>query len=289
MIRQILFPTDFSASAIHAFPAVLRLAAHFGAEVTTVHTYLAPSISAGYLTHTIKEILESIELEAFEHIKDKLPLLHAMAADLGLGDIQIRHAISPGKDIIEGLARSAGTEKGDLIVMGTSGVQGIQELFKGSVASEVMENAPCPVLVIPQAAGLAPEVMRIVYAIGDGPHEPASQIWIKQFAIGLGATLVWTNQPGIDFNAFADFQASQQDIFINQHFAFCASWQAEGDLLSFLEAEKADLLALQVRQTGFFHELFQQNFGKHLAKTLIFPLLGIPEAFLARQETPGGE
>jgi nucleotide-binding universal stress UspA family protein len=283
MIRQILFPTDFSPSANHAFPAVLRLAAHFGAEVTTVHTYLEPSISPGYLTHTIEEILESIKLEAFEHIKDKLPLLHAMAADLGLGDIQVRHALSPGRDIIQGLTQSAGREKGDLIVMGTSGVQGIQELFKGSVASEVMENAPCPVLVIPQTTGLSAEVMRIVYAIGEGPHEAAAQTWIKQFAIGLGATLVWTNQPGVDFNAFADFQASQQDISINQHFAFCASWEAADDLLSFLKAEQADLLALQVQQTGFFHELFQQNFGKHLAKSLNFPLLGIPDAFLAQQ------
>ena len=287
MIRQILFPTDFSPSANHAFPAVLRLAAHFGAEVTTVHTYLEPTISPGYLTHTIEEILESIKLEAFEHIKDKLPLLHTMATDLGLGDIQLRHAISPGRDIIQGLTQSAGIEKGDLIVMGTSGIQGIQELFKGSVASEVLENAPCPVLVVPQTASLSPEVMHIVYAIGEGPHEPAAQTWIKQFAIGLGATLVWTNQPKVDFDAFAGFQASQQDISINQHFAFCASWKTERDLLGFLKAEKADLLALQVRQTGFFHELFQQNFGKHLAKTLDFPLLGIPDTFFTQQRQHG--
>ncbi len=280
MIRQILFPTDFSPSANHAFPAALRLAAYFNAEVTTVHSYVQPYVSHGYLTQTIKEILESIHLEEFETFRDKLPLLHAIAEGMGLEHVGIRHAISPGKDIVQSLVQSAKKENGDLIVMGTSGASGIQELFKGSIASEVLENAPCPVLVIPETAELGPEIQKIAYALGNGPLEARAQSWIRQFAADLGATLIWTNQPDVGIEAFTTFQHAQADISVNQQFAYCASWEEETDLVHFLEAEDADILAIPVRQTGFFTELIRQNFGKHLAKSLAFPLLGIPEPFL---------
>ena len=280
MIRQILFPTDFSPSANHAFPSALRLAAYFNAELTTVHSYIEPSVSAGYMTHTIKEILESIKLEEFETFRDKLPLLHSMAEGMGLGHIEIRHAISPGKDIIQSIVQSAKKEKGDLIVMGTSGASGIEELFRGSVASEVMENAPCPVLALPETVALSPEILRIAYALGSGHQEAGAQAWMRHFAADLGATLVWINQPDIGIDAFSAFQRAQADISVNQQFAYCASWEEEADLLRFLQHENADLLALHVQKTGFFQELFQQNFGKHLAKMLPFPILGIPDAFL---------
>lgn len=280
MIRQILFPTDFSASANHAFPSALRLADYFNAEITTIHSYIEPTVSAGYLTHSIKEILESIKLEEFEIFRDKLPLLHTMAEDMGLEHIEIRHAVSPGRDIIQSIVQAAEKEKGDLIIMGTSGATGIGELFKGSVASEILENAPCPVLVVPETVALKPEILRVAYALGTGHQEPGAQAWMRQFAVGLGATLVWINQPDIGIEDFSAFQHTQTDISVNQQFAFCASWEEEEDLVRFLQQESADLLALQVQRTGFFQELFQQNFGKHLAKVLPFPILGIPDAFL---------
>jgi nucleotide-binding universal stress UspA family protein len=283
MIRQILFPTDFSPAANHAFPAAMRLAAYFNATITTVHSYVEPSISPGYLTQTIKDILESIHLEEFETFRDKLPLLHSMAAGMGLEEVEIRHAISPGKDIVQSLLQSAIREKGDLIVMGTSGISGIEELFKGSVASEILENAPCPVLVLPETIGLQPEILRIAYAIGNSPLESEAQAWVRRFTTDLGATLVWTNQPSVSIEAFNAFQQTQTDISVNQQYAFCASWEEEPELVRFLKAENADILALHVRQTGFFSELFKQNFGKHLAKALPFPLLGIPEPFLKKQ------
>lgn len=278
MVRQIIFPTDFSNAATHAFPAALHLADHFQAEIVTLYAYVQPPIPVGHLSHTMREIVESIELEEFEHFKRRLPELHAMAENLGLGHVTINHALSSGKDIIHRLVATAEKEGGDLIVMGTAGARGIQEFFRGSVASEVMENAPCPVLVIPETAFLSPTIKRIAFATRLDPAERQAQDWVIAFAREMGAEIRWINQPRISVKEFMEFEAVQKQTYpdLPQSFVYCISWSDENDLVRFLQGQDADLLALQVNRTGFFEELFRGNFGKYLARRLSFPILGIP-------------
>jgi hypothetical protein len=46
------------------------------------------------------------------------------------------------------IIRAARLEKADLIVVGTHGRVGLSRLFSGSVASQIMAHAHCPVLVV---------------------------------------------------------------------------------------------------------------------------------------------
>ena len=54
----------------------------------------------------------------------------------------------------ETLCAQAEEHQTDWIVMGSRGIGALQELFLGSTSKDVLQNAPCPVLIVP--AHLAP-------------------------------------------------------------------------------------------------------------------------------------
>lgn len=275
MVSQILFPTDFSNAAHHAFPAALRIAALLGAEITTVHAYVEPHIPQGYMTRTLAEIIESTEYEELELYRERLTPLHELAESLGFGHISIKHALCPGTEIVQQILQTAKKERADLIIMGTTGSQGIQELFQGTIASEVLENAGCPVLLIPENIVLHASVRRIAFAIdATSGMEPAAK-WLHSFATALGAEICYLNLPGFeeaDFAAWADSRNIAAETRI-----LCNCWSDETALAQFLEAHTIDILALTTHKTSFFYEFFRQNFEKHLARVLAYPLLGIPK------------
>ncbi|MBK6947952.1 MAG: universal stress protein [Haliscomenobacter sp.] len=276
MIHQILFPTDFSKTADHAFPAALELASRFGAELTTVHAFLEPFVPKGYMTRTLKEMVDQADFEEFELYRDQLPKLHEIANALGKGDIPIRHAFFPGKDIIRQLLTAAEKEKSDLIVMGTTGARGVEEIFQGTVASEVMEHAPCPVLIIPEAASRYPVFKRIAFACGLEPSEEGALSWLKHFANLLQAEIIRINLPGVDETEFEIYQTACVEEAAETSFVFCDCWKSDESIAAFLESREIDLLALATHKTSFIQELFRQNVEKQIARHLPYPILGIP-------------
>lgn len=276
MIHQILFPTDFSKTADHAFPAALELASRFGAELTTVHAFVEPYVPKGYMTRTLKEIVDQADFEEFEFYRDQLPKLHEIASSLGKGDIPIRHAFFPGKDIIRQLLTAAEKEKSDLMVMGTTGARGVEEFFQGTVASEMMENAPCPVMIIPEAASRYPAFKRIAFAAGLEPAEEGVLSWLKGFAQLLQAEIIRINLPGVDETDFEIYKTACGEEPGETTFVFCDCWKNDESMAAFLESREIDLLALATHKTSAIQELFRKNVEKQIARHLPYPILGIP-------------
>jgi nucleotide-binding universal stress UspA family protein len=274
MVGPILFPTNFSQAANEAFPAALHLASLFGVELITVHAYIEPSIPHGYMTRTLQEIAEAEAFEEFEYYREQLVPLHDIAAAHAMEHVPIRHALCPGSDILQQILSVAKREKAGLIVMGTTGYEGLSELFSGTLASEVLENAACPVLVIPEKVVFQSDPRRIAYALDIEAQGADEAPWLQNFAAHLGAKIVYLNLPSVglsEFSAWADSRGLS-----HSDFAFCDCWEDEAGLAGFLESQGVDLLALTTHKTSFFAEFFRPNFGKRLARNLAFPLLGIP-------------
>ena len=94
---KILFPTDFSKAADHAFIYALKVADKIGGEITTVHVYDVPHVRAAHLRHTMSKVYDSIALEQFENYKDHIPHLREIATKKQYG----AHSCQPcdGRDI----------------------------------------------------------------------------------------------------------------------------------------------------------------------------------------------
>jgi len=72
---KILFPTDFSEAADHAYIYALRLADVLAAEINIVHVYDLPSLKAlmkkknGVLTHDVGSYASSMVCSIVGHVR----------------------------------------------------------------------------------------------------------------------------------------------------------------------------------------------------------------------------
>src|SRR5690554_7798049 len=90
-----------------------------------------------------------MEMETLENFKKSVETLRRKADNNGYGDIDFKHVMAEGQ-VVTRITAIAKVEEVDYIVMGTTGATGLKEVFLGSVAAGVIDNAPCNVLSIPE-------------------------------------------------------------------------------------------------------------------------------------------
>lgn len=124
-IHTILHPTDFSSGSAFAFEMACALAKDYNARLILLHVVLPPT------TPLFNKPLEM----RFPWPKPPDPKL------------SVEHRVAEG-DAPEEILRLVENLHCDLIVMGTQGRTGLSRWLAGSVAEEVLRQAPCPVLAV---------------------------------------------------------------------------------------------------------------------------------------------
>lgn len=149
-IKKILFPTDFSECAEHAFSHAAELAALFDAEVHVFHTRIRPLSYYPALKHLLDE---AEKIEDQKHVPHDIHSEKAMRAPLGDQIIVISEE-KTGQSAYEEIIAYSRDHDIDLIVMGTHGRKGPRRLFIGSTSERVVRLASCPVLTLRPDAGM---------------------------------------------------------------------------------------------------------------------------------------
>lgn len=137
--RRIGCAVDFSDSARIALEEAARLAGRLGGHLLLIH--VVESAAGGP---------EPVFAPPpAHHPAETAPAqLEAWALEAGrMGSVPVRTATVRGRAATE-IARIAGEEDLDLLVLGTHGRTGVRHLVLGSVAEETLRVAPCPVLVV---------------------------------------------------------------------------------------------------------------------------------------------
>lgn len=143
-LERILAPFDFSEHSETALRYAAEFAARFKAELHLLNVvqspvYVAPDpmLEAG----TAAEIGEEWVKTAAEQL-DEQPLPFELP--------RVERAVREGVPVVE-IVRYAKANEIDLIVVGTHGRTGLTHALLGSVAENVVRNAPCPVLTVRSA------------------------------------------------------------------------------------------------------------------------------------------
>ena len=148
--RRILWPTDFSRLAKAALPHALKLAAEDGAELIVLHVVSPPVL---YATPVMSgAVWGRLEKELRDAATDRLRLA---VRDVRAKNrtIRTRTLVVQGSPFLQ-IPRVAQRLRCDLIVLATRGHTGLRHVLLGSVAENVVRNAPCPVLTVrPPRAG----------------------------------------------------------------------------------------------------------------------------------------
>lgn len=277
---KILFPTDFSEAADHAYIYALRLADVLAAEINIVHVYDLPSLKASHLPNTVAQVYDQITFESFENFKDHIPHLREIAEKVNLSHVVCHHSLvnSVKFGVVQTIVHTADNLKTDFIVMGTTGASGLKEVFLGSVTAEVLENSNCPVLAVPNNASFDGSIDRIAFATEYREEDKSAIKAAAKFAGWFDAEL---HAVHIDVSHTENYTAGIYK-FLNEIDGLqevkphvIDDTNVEHGLTEFLREFEIDILAMRIKKRTFIQELFTYSMTKKMANHLHVPILGL--------------
>lgn len=143
-IERILYPTDFSETARQALTHALFLAEEYGAELHLLHAVVLHEYDPNDPEHQFPEPKELLR-RMFEVADSEMSTLLERHEGKAL---RVHEAKRKGFAAGEVILDYAAEIDADLIVMGTHGRRAAARLLLGSVATEVVRGAKCPVLTL---------------------------------------------------------------------------------------------------------------------------------------------
>ena len=275
LMKKILYPTDFSDTAENAFIFALQIADHLGASVITLHAFDKPDISDFNLPGVLREVYDSIDLEEFENYEDEFPVLRDIATDNGYYHVPMVHVLEEGAPV-SAILRTANKNKADLIVMGATGAGMMEAFFFGTISGKVMEEAHCPVIVVPTGAEFDGLIDHIGVATNCTKEDAVLIEALRKFRDIMGSHLhvihIDTTSNGEGAEQMKKFyEPWLQDKKMTSH---CV---VNKDINEGLEAcmveKKIDLLAILSQRRSWFDEIFDKNRAKEMSYQQSIPLM----------------
>jgi nucleotide-binding universal stress UspA family protein len=143
--KKVLFCTDFSENANHAFEFAYGIAKRDKGLLYILHIIHHNSYQAYAASFIPQEDLKKIQKAIEEDIANNYNEHYAKKIENG---ITYEFVTKSGREDEE-ILTFAKQEHVDIIVMGTHGRSGIDHVFFGSVAEKVLQHSPLPVFIIP--------------------------------------------------------------------------------------------------------------------------------------------
>ena len=270
-MKRILVPTDFSKNAEYALKVAAQIARKNNSEIILLHMLELPhqgndAINGG---SAIPQIMLYKE-KAIEKLED------LMDVDF-LDGINVSEIIQFEK-AFEGILSISKKNGVDLIVMGSHGVSGFEEMFIGSNTEKVVRTSEIPVLVIKNEVPSF-EVKNMVFASDFSPEISKPFEKLLEFATIFGAhlNLVMINTP----NSFKSTAVAEKIMaeFVekynlsNYSFNIYNDVNVEKGILNFATKVNADLIGMCTHgRTGFSH-FFNGSISEDLVNHTVRPVI----------------
>lgn len=253
MIKNILVPTDFSKCSVYAVKVAAQLAKKLDATVHLLHIIETPVVAydAGMVNfESLPQAMFMKEL-ADDNLKNLL-------SESFLKGIKIESKIEYDA-IYKRINQYVEDQKVDLIVMGSHGAKGFNEIVLGSNAERVVRYSSCPVLTVKQEYANF-DVKNILIASNFYSEADTMFKAFKQFTALFNADLhfVRVNTP-INFETTPESH-EKMDKFARRHhieeysFGIYNDQTEEDGILNYADEINADLLVMGTHgRTGLAH------------------------------------
>jgi nucleotide-binding universal stress UspA family protein len=260
-MHTILVPYDFSEQAENAFQFAQQLATKTTGQLKLVHIVETPTTQSfstmGEMNLDSAQLNQVYMIELVEKRKRQLQ------------EIEEQHQGNPYKfktrlafgNPYAGISSEIADIKADLVVMGSKGSSGLEELLIGSNTEKVVRHAKCPVITVKQPVNVD-AIKKIIFAsdFSEVNGDVIQRIKSLQEVLGAELSLVKINTP----NFFETSKDSRQKIdqFVIQHgltntqaVVYNSTSEEEG-IIEYAEEINADMIAMATHgRTGFMHLL----------------------------------
>jgi nucleotide-binding universal stress UspA family protein len=140
-IKKILFPCDLTEDSSRILPYILSLSEKYNSLIYLLYVEDLRLWGGHFIPHPHLGVLQKETLSATQKTVDKICAKHLE----GYPNVQKRIVCGdPSSEIVKTIE----SEGIDLVVMGTHGRKGFEHTIFGSVAEQVVQKSPVPVLVM---------------------------------------------------------------------------------------------------------------------------------------------
>ncbi len=137
-LQKIIVPVDGSEHSMNAARYSINLVKKFDCEVLLIHCHKAYPLYLG------EPYFQQVVDKTLNHANDLLEPYQELFVEAKIRFRSLLFEEPAGRAIPE----IASIEKADLILIGSRGKSDLEGLFIGSVTHQVLQHAPCPVLVV---------------------------------------------------------------------------------------------------------------------------------------------
>lgn len=259
-MTKVLVPFDFSEHAQNALDLSTHLSDKFdNVEITVLHVIEVPS-AGGMATMGGGEMLPEYENQIFfiELMDRRKQQFRDLESKYAGNKYSLKTKIVLG-NAFQNISSAIVEENPDLVVMGSKGSSGMEEVLLGSNAEKVVRTSHCPVLTVKEA--INPDTFKkIVFAsdFEDDQDELAARLKKLQKLFDADLYLVLINTPG-NFETTRESSARIKK-FANKYKIEHAvaeiynSNSEETGIVEFAEDIDADMIAMATHgRTGLIH------------------------------------
>lgn len=268
-MKKILLPTDFSKASERAIHYALAMFNDTACEFTLLNTYTTNTqpeiamyilddlkINAENLMDNFLKGLKQFDNESFHTFKTEYMPVSAASA------IEILNQ----------------THQYDLVVLGASGAG--NNLFFGSVATDVVRNVTANTLIIPTNAAITPlknVVMTVDYnQVSDlKVFDNLKDLLTRKDAQLTLLTVLKDNQSADELDGLTKYEYHNyfNEIKVNDY--YIKNSDVEKGIKEFLDIHRADLLVMVSRHHSFLDVIFNRSVTRKFAYHPSVPLLSI--------------
>ncbi|MGB3466916.1 MAG: universal stress protein [Cyclobacteriaceae bacterium] len=272
-MKRILIPFDFSTEAGYALQLGTQIAEESDSSLTLMNVIEHPTPSS-FKTMGVENYdpMENVYItKLIEKVKSGMEeIMDNEAYD----EIDLSYKIVLGNPFNE-LTEEIDTGDFDLVIMGTTGADGLEEFFVGSNAEKIVRHAKCPVITLRNQVDID-DVEQIVFAtdMDRTTDKFISELTKLQEFFDAQLRLVRINTP-------ANFSSSREDLVRMKQFAnsyklnnytldiYNHVTEEEG-IIHFAEDIDAGIIAMGTHQrTGlnhFFNDSLAEEVVNHAAR-----------------------
>lgn len=259
-MKNILVPTDFSDNSVHALSFAVDLANKLSANIILLNTYEI-AIHAGMMV-SLSSMIEKDTYKALEQFVQQFE----ERLEEGLEFVLKVHRGTPSTTIT-GLAEM---EKSALIIMGTRGEHDFPDRILGTTSANVIKQAKCPVLMIPEFSDLS-ALNHLAYATDLHSNDNRIYAYLDDF----------TRLLNIDKTTFVSVEKDKDEIrnlvVEDDRFQIIHNESIVDGLLDYISRDSVDILAMFKPHRTFWNSIFHTSTTKEMSIRSKVPLLVLHE------------
>jgi len=272
-MKRILIPVDFSKEAENAARVAAGIAKRTGSDIYLLHMLELPTNTidpTGY-TQIIAEPQAIYFMKLAHERFDKFKSLPFFKGIKLIESVQFHYAFA-------GIISESKKNDIDLIVMGSQGASGLQEMFIGSNTEKVVRKSEIPVLVIKEGSGDG-MIKNMVFASDFADESKKTFQKIIDFANLFDSKihLLYVNTIH-NFNTTKAVEERIENFLLdfelkNYTQNIYNDISIESGILNFSREMDADLIALNTHGRSGLSQLFNGSIGQELTNHALRPVI----------------